>query len=344
MIKMGNYATELAEIKKGNFKSVYLFLGTESYFIQEAKETLLNYSMDEADKELNIGVYNMEEVPLGNALEDAESMPFFGDRRLVIIENPIFLTSEKTKNNIEHDLEWLEGYLNHPAESTILAIFAPYEKLDNRKKISKLMKKKATTVDVSPIGSNETRKYISDFIKNQGYKMDRNTIQFFFEKIEDDLSRGMQELQKLFLAAMENKVITKEMVNDLVAHTLEQNIFELVAYVLKKDTERAINIYQELLLQKEEPIKMNAILLGQFRLLLQVKILSKMGYQQPDMVKALKIHPYRVKLANQQVGKISEENLQDAYAGLVETEFNLKTGNGLREVQFELFMLKYAER
>lgn len=330
-------------MKKGEFSPLYLFLGKESYFIQEAKETLLSYSMEEADKELNVGIYNMEEVPLGNALEDAESMPFFGDRRLVIVENPYFLTAEKNKSNLEHDLEWLEEYLNHPSESTILAFFAPYDKLDNRKKISKALKKKARTVDVSALDSNETRKFLNDFIKNQGYQMERNTMQFFFEKIEDNLSRGIQELEKLFLAALEDKHITRKMVNDLVAPTLEQNIFELVTYVLKKDTRRALDIYRDLLLQKEEPIKINAILLAQFRLLLQVKLLAKLGYQQPDMAKALKIHPYRVKLANQQIRNLSETILQNAYTGLVETEWNLKTGTGLREIQFEMFMLKYAE-
>ncbi|UJF14964.1 DNA polymerase III subunit delta [Jeotgalibaca sp. MA1X17-3] len=340
---MRNYATEIAKMKKGEFSPVYLFLGKESYFNQEARETLLNFSMEEADKELNVGIYNMEEVPLGSALEDAESMPFFGERRLVIVENPYFLTGEKNKSNLDHDLEWLEGYLNHPSESTILVFFAPYEKLDNRKKISKTLKKKAMTVDVSALDSNETRKFLNGFIKNQGYQMERNTLQFFFEKIEDNLSRGMQELEKLFLAALEDKNITRKMVQDLVAHTLEQNIFELVTYVLKKDTERAIDIYRDLLLQKEEPIKINAILLGQFRLLLQVKVLAKLGYQQPDMAKVLKVHPYRVKLANQQVRNLSETILQNAYTGLVETERNLKTGAGLREVQFEMFMLKYAE-
>lgn len=337
-----SYATEIAKIKKGKFSPVYLFLGTEPFFIQEAKKTLFAAAMEEAEQELNTGVYNLEEVPLGNALEDAESMPFFGERRLVVIENPLFLTGEKAKNNLEHDINWLEAYLAHPSETTILAFFAPYEKLDNRKKISKLLQKKAVVVDVSPLDANGARNYLSDAIKNEGYSMDRNTLQFFFERIEDHLSRGMQELQKLYLAAEKDKKITRSIVEDLVPRNLEQNIFELVTYVLKKDTERSIRIYQDLLLQKEEPIKMNAILLGQFRLLLQVKLLMKMGYQQPDMVKILKIHPYRVKLASQQVRHLAEKSLLTAYTGLVETERNMKTGNGLKEVQFEIFMLKYA--
>ncbi|MDE1549588.1 DNA polymerase III subunit delta [Jeotgalibaca caeni] len=337
-----SYATELVKIRKGQFSPVYLFLGTESFFIQEAREALLRHSMDEGDQELNVGVYNLEEVPLDRALEDAESLPFFGERRLVIAENPQFLTGEKPKNNLEHDIGWLEAYVNQPADTTILTFFAPYEKLDNRKKISKLLQKKATIVDVSPLGATETRQYLSRYVKEEGFDMDRNTAQFFFERTEENLSKGIHELQKLFLAAMDTKKITKKMVEDLVPRNLEQNIFEIVTDVLNKNTQQAIQTYRDLILQKEEPIKINAILLGQFRLLLQVKLLAKKGYQQPDMAKVLKIHPYRIKLANQQIRNLSEEVLMRAYLGLVEAEKNMKTGNSLKEIQFELFMLQYA--
>lgn len=335
------YAQEIAKMKRGEFSPLYLVLGTEQHFIQEVKQTLLDYSMEEADQELNVGAYNMAEVTVGQALEDAESMPFFGERRLVIIENPVFFTGEKAKNNLEHDLDWLEGYLKQPSETTILAIFAPYDKLDNRKKISKLLQKQATTINVAPLPSQEARNYLNSHIKNEGYRMDRDTLQFFFERIEDNVTRGLQELPKLFLAA-EDKTITKTMVTDLVSRNLEQNVFELVTNVLKKNVAKSLQIYRDLLLQKEEPIKINAILLGQFRLLLQVKLLSKMGYQQPDIAKRLRVHPYRVKLAAQEVHKLSEKQLTQAYTGLVDAEYRMKTGLGVKEIQFELFLLKYA--
>lgn len=337
-----SYATEIANIKKGQFSSVYLLLGTESYFYEEARDALLRHVVPAEDHELNVGIYNMDEVPLKNALEDAESLPFFGERRLVIIDNPSFLTGERQKGNVEHDVTALEAYLENPSESTVLAIFAPYEKLDNRKKVSKLLKKQGTLIDIQPLEAEASRRFLSQMITNAGYQMDRQTIQFFFERIEDQLSKGVHELEKLFLSARDDKIITKRMIEDLVPRNLEQNIFEIVTYVMKRDAEKAISIYRDLLLQKEEPIKINAILLGQFRLLIQVFILAKKGYQQPDMAKVLKIHPYRVKLANQQIRKMDGTKLMQAYLGLVEIEEKMKTGDGMKEVQFELFMLKYA--
>jgi DNA polymerase-3 subunit delta len=148
-------------------------------------------------------------------------------------------------------------------------------------------------VDVSPLAEKEARKFLGDMIKNEGYQMNRDALELFYERIENQLSRGMRELPKLFLSGSEEKKITKQMVIDLIPRNLEQNIFELVTQVLNKNTYLAIQIYRDLLLQKEEPIKVNAILLGQFRLLLQVKLLSKNGYQQTDITKVLKVLPYR---------------------------------------------------
>ena len=153
-------------------------------------------------------------------------------------------------------------------------------------------------------------------------------------------SKGMDELQKLFLAAMDDKKITKRMVEDLVPRNLEQNIFDIVTYVLKKDVEKAIQTYRDLLLQKEEPIKINAILLGQFRLLIQVKLLAKKGYQQPDMTKVLNF----VKFMN--FGTKDESSCYNRSGNLqfstkVHFEFGIL---GLwKSREFDLWMKKYKK-
>ncbi|WP_054690657.1 hypothetical protein [Fructilactobacillus florum] len=73
--------------------------------------------------------------------------------------------------------------------------------------------------------------------------------------------------------------------------------FSLVNYLLRGETTQAISFYHELIEEGQEAIKLNAILEGQFRLLLQVSILSRQGRRQTEMATILKVHPYRVKLA-----------------------------------------------
>lgn len=342
VVEIMNYTAEMAKITKGQFSPVYLFLGMESYLADSAKQTLIQATLAEDERDLNFGIYDMEEVPVGVALDDAESVPFFGDKRLVIMDRPNFFTAEKSKQKIDHDLVWLENYLKNPPDFTILAFFAPYEKLDERKKITKLLKKTATVIEVNTLSEKEVRHFLKDTIANEGYTMTPEAFELFIQLTDAKLSTAMSELPKLLLFSSDTKQITKSAVNDLVAKSLEQNIFALVEYVLKRQTANALSLYQDLLLQKEDPIKINAILMTQFRLLLQVKFLEKKGYQQGDSAGMLKVHPYRVKLAIQQARKFSEKVLVSAFEGLVDAEYRLKTGQGDKEMQFELFILQFA--
>ncbi|MGX7418550.1 DNA polymerase III subunit delta [Carnobacterium gallinarum] len=337
-----NYATEMAKINKGQLAPVYLFLGTESYLAESARHDLIKAVLSEDEMDLNFGAYDMEEVPVGVALDDAESVPFFGDKRLVIMDRPTFFTAEKNKQKFEHDLVWLENYLTNPPDFTVLAFFAPYEKLDERKKITKLVKKVATVIEVNTLSEKEVRHFLKDLIANEGYQITPEAFELLIQLTDAKLSTAMSELPKLFLFGSDTKQITKPAVNELVAKSLEQNIFALVEYVLKKRVAEALTLYQDLLLQKEDPIKINAILMTQFRLLVQVKFLEKKGYQQGDIAGMLKVHPYRVKLAIQQARKFSEQTLITAFDGLVEAEYRLKTGQGNKEMQFELFVLQFS--
>ena len=124
--------------------------------------------------------------------------------------------------------------------------------------------------------------------------------------------------------------------------SLEHNVFDLTNQVLSGNSEHAIQLYEDLLLQGEETIKLNAILLTQIRLFLQTKILAKLGYQQANIAETLKVHPYRVKLALQQVRQFELARLEAIYDELVENDFRIKTGQMDKELLFQLFILKLA--
>ncbi|MGY3778193.1 DNA polymerase III subunit delta [Isobaculum melis] len=339
-----NFTKEMSKISQQQFSSVYLVLGTEAYLRDQAKASFLKNALSEDEIDLNFGSYDMNVTPLAAAIEDAASVPFFGDRRLVYIENPYFLTGERSKSKLEHDIEQLTSYLNDPPPYSVLVFFAPYEKLDERKKIVKQLKKVATIIETGALSEKDTRHFLRDYIQNEGYEISPEAFELLIQLTDANLSSAMGELPKLFLYVADTKKISKEMVTNLVPKTLEQNIFDLVPAVLNKQVEKALTIYRDLLLQKEEPIKIHAILSTHFRLMLQVRICIQKGYQQGDIASMLKIHPYRVKLAMQQVKKFDMNTLSTAFQGLVDAEYALKTGQGNREMQFELFVLKFADQ
>lgn len=333
---------ELMQIKKGNIAPVYLVVGTEQYLGDLFLETIKNQILEQEDDAMNFIKYDMEQTYLSVALEEANSMPFFGDRRVVQINHPYFLTGERSKSNLEHNVEELMTYINEPLESTVLVIFAFYEKLDSRKKVVKVLKKQAKVITIEPLKEHEIKEYVKNTIQESGYEITPEALESLLHLSQMNLSKIMGELDKLFLYTLSEKKITKPIVETLVPKSLEQNIFEMVEYVMKKNPAKALKLYQELILQGEETIKINAILLGHFRLMIQVKVMMNMGYQQNNMTDVLKIHPYRIKLAMQQVRNYDLKDLGLIYDELAENDLKIKTGKMEKDLLFELFILKQS--
>lgn len=335
---------EIKKINNGHIASVYLVLGTEQFLADRFKQALEKQVILTEDDELNAANFDMNEQLIGAAIDEANTIPFFGDKRMVGINNPYFLTGEKKKVSIEHDVTDLAAYLEEPSESTVLVFYAPYEKLDERKKIVKQLKKVATTIDVKTMGEPEVRKYVQQVIQNEGFDMTPEAFELFVRLTDMDLSKIMSELNKIMLYSSETKKITKPTIESLVPKTLEHNIFDMVNYVVAGDADSALTLYRDLLLQGEETIKINAILISQFRLLLQVKILVSAGYQQSNMQDVLKVHPYRLKLAQQQVRQFAEGDLKAMFTDLIDNDYKIKTGALSKELLFELFILKHGKR
>ena len=83
--------------------------------------------------------------------------------------------------------------------------------------------------------------------------------------------------------------------------------------------------------------------MAQLRLLLQTKFLIKIGYQQANIAETLKVHPYRVKLAMQEVRRFDEGLLIRLFDRLVELDYQIKTGQIDKELSFQLFVLQAGQ-
>lgn len=328
------------KIKQNKIDTVYLVLGTQDQLRQKAKQTLLTLIPPE-EQVMNVGSYDMEVTPLAVALDDASSAPFFGERRLVLINKPYFLTGETKSSKIQHDVDALQVYLEHPQPETVLVFLAPYEKLDGRKKVVKQLKKVAQEVDAGPLKEGPARQKIMNQIEQDGYQIQPVAMEELVQRTNADYSLMSAAVNKLELYSLTDKVISQDAVIGLVTQSLDQNVFDLVNAVLKRDQSQAIQHYSDLTAENEQPIKINAILVSQFRLLIQVKILAQSGTSQGVIASQLKVHPYRVKLAMQTVRQFNLAQLEQAYLGLIENETKLKTTSQSPQLLFELFMLQY---
>lgn len=319
---------------------IYVVLGLEQYQAKRGQK-MLEQSITDDEQVMNYASYDMTEIPLATALDDAMTVPFFGDRRVVVIENPLFLTGQKSATKIDHDVDSLMQYLDQPQPTTTLVFMAPYEKLDARKKVVKKLKQVAEIVDVSPMTESQVRQVVNEQLSGDGYRISASAMDELIHRTNAKLSTIMDNLQKLELFNLETKIVDEVAIDGLIEPTLDENVFDLIASVLAGKDQQAIEQYHDLIANEEQPLRINAALIGQIRVLLQTKLQVAQGLNQAEIASRLKIHPYRVKLAIQDVQKFSLDYLSGVYQGLFEIERQLKSSTRDPELLFELFVLKF---
>jgi len=328
------------KIKRKDFSFVYLLYGLESFLINETKYLLLQSLLNEEDEDFNLSTYDLEETPVELAIEDAETIPFFGDRKVIVLNNPFFLTAEKTKSKVEHNVKKLEEYLKQPSPFTTMIFIASYEKLDERKKITKQLKTAASILEAKKLNEQELKKWLKQRAAYNQVEINGDGLDMILSLAGTNLSLLTSEIDKMALYVQDSKLITKEIVEELVAKSLEQNIFSLVDKVISKKIHEALRIYYDLLKQNEEPLKILSIIANQFRLIYQVKALAQKGYGQQQMASVLKVHPFRVKLAAGQAQRFTEEELTKCIQLFAEGDYQLKTGSMPKNMVIEMILFQ----
>lgn len=337
---MGTYQTLHKKIKEKQIAPLYLFYGQEEFLIEETVSLLVNTVLTDEEKEMNLSVYDMSEVPIEVALEDAETLPFLGEKRVVIVKDPYFFTGQKDKNKIDHDLKKLEEYLQTPSPDAVVIFSGFYEKLDERKKIVKLFEKRGEIVHMPLLDEQALRAWVKNRVKNDKKEIEDRALDLLLLLVGPKLILLANEIDKVITYMGVEKKIDQAVIQNIVVRSLEQNVFALIDLIVKARTEEALAIYYDLLEQKEEPIKILALIAGQFRFIYQVKSLYTRGYGQKQTASYLKSHPFRVKLAAEQSARFTEQELEDIIKTLADVDYKMKTGKMDKKLLLELFILQ----
>lgn len=307
--------------------SIYLISSPDDYIINDK----LNKILKKEDKS-EIIYYDLEEVSIDKVIEELDTYNFFNNRKVVVCKNSYFLSSEKNKSNVEHNVELLEKYINNPNTDNLLILTC--NSLDGKKKIVKLLKEKAKVEILEEIN------IINEINKNKDdYKIDNQTINYLVDYLNHDNYRIINELNKLKLFKYDEKEITIKDIDCFVTKNIDDNIFLLGDYIINKDKKNALEIYNDLILKNEDPINIMMMVASKFRLLYQVKVLSKSIYSPDEIAKILGSHPYPVKLAKKVIYKYSEEELLNILYKLACLDYDIKSGNSYNNIGFELLIL-----
>lgn len=337
-----DYFTALKEIKQKKIQPIYLLYGTESYFIQNIVNHIKKQIAETDDQ--NVSMFDLEETPIEEVITDVETYPFFSETKLVIANHPIFLKAQPDKLPFEHKITALETYIKQPVDYTTLILIAPYEKLDERKKIVKQLKKEVTFVECNAIKEYEITKWIENLSKNLNIQIDSDAYSVIERESSTNLFLLQNEIEKMAMYVGANGVVTKQIAEELISKNLNSSAIRLIDAVIEQDLKKALAIYHDLVKMKEEPIAFIGLLAFQFRMLLRVKLLKNKGYGQQQLQKQIQAHPYVIKMALQREKRFGINQLKHIMIALADADAKMKQGTMEKNLTFELLLYQLIQR
>lgn len=318
------------DIKTGQFQSIYLLYGDENFLKKRYKNMLTEEIRGENDT-INYNYFEGDKINVAEVIDLAETMPFFADTRLIVLENSGFFSGKGLE---------LAEYLEEMPETTHI-IFVEAQ-IDKRAKLYKAVQKKGRAVELATQDTKTLVMWIGRLFKEEKKQIKETTVHLLIEKVGEDMFRLQSEVNKLIDYTLGRDVITPEDIEAVCVTQVKNRIFYMVDAVAEKKQKNALECYYDLLALKEPPMHILFLLTRHFRILYQIKSMENSYYTNNEMSQKCGVPPFTIKKYNGQAKHFRMEELRTIVEEAVETEASIKTGVLSDKLAVELFIVKYS--
>lgn len=319
-----------ADLKARSFAPIYLLYGEESYLKRQYKEKLKQALISEGDS-MNFSHYEGKDIRPGELIDLAETLPFFADRRLILVEN-----SGMFKNACEE----MADYLKEIAPTACLVFVE--DEVDKRGKMFKRAKSAGRVAEFSRQNEKILTQWILGRLKKEQKNITRDAMQQFLQETGDDMEQIAQELEKLLCYCLDKEAIEAADVKAVCVGQTTNQIFAMIDAIGQKDQKKALTLYYDLLALKEPPMRILFLIVRQFRILLLIQSLAGKGYDDQFIAAKAGIPEFALKKNRAQAKHFTARQLREALEDCAQMEEGVKTGNLNDRMAVELLIVRYS--
>lgn len=334
--------TAAKEIDSGQPRPVYVCYGTEQFRKTEFIHYLLERCVPPHLQELAVMRFDLSETPLDDVLDEAGTVPFMAERKVILASNATFLTGARDSGKVEHRVERLLDYLKSPSPTSVVVLTVDHDKLDERKKVVKALNSEGAVLAFEPLSADELLRWIKRRGEQAGIRFEQNALEALPMYAGTNLQVLAKEIEKLSLYVGRGGAVELDTLDRLVVRSAEQDVFMLIDHIVHLRKDKALTILHSLLKQKEEPVKIAMLMARQFRIILQTKALMQHGYPQQQIAAQIGLHPYAVKKAAEQARHYTFGQLENILVSLGNLDVHMKTGQVDKVLGLELFILQLS--
>lgn len=222
----------IKDIQNKKFEKIYFLHGEESFFIDEITKALIENVLEDSERDFNQAIMYGKDSEVLNVISEAKGYPMMSERKLVIIKEAQDLK----------DFDNLETYFENPSDRTVLVINYKHKTYDTRKKIAKVVAKNGLIFKSEKVKEYQLAEWISNYVKSVGYGITSKASILLSEFLGNDLSRIINELEKLFLLLEKGTDINDIHIEENIGISKDYNPFELTNAISVRDVPKAFKI------------------------------------------------------------------------------------------------------
>ena len=313
------------DIESGKFERIYLISGDEPYLIKYYKDKLKNAIIPEKES-LNYAYYDNVSDNIEKIKDFVNTMPFFSDRRLVIIEKA---------SVFKKDTGLADFVPLIPDTSTVVICD---EEIDKRSKLYKAIQKNGAVMELKKLNMQDLKVFIVSRIKKADKGITEKDCEYLIESIGDDLYTVVNEVDKCIAFAGDSKAVDRRTIDSVCSMQIENKIFEMVDAILQHKASIAYRLYGDLLSLHENSFGMMAVIRNNYNKLLIVKEMMDNGRPMGEIMSITRMADWQVRKNMQKIKNYSSERLVAAIKVIVDTEYSIKTGNIGEQTGIEIML------
>lgn len=266
--------------------NLYLIVGEDQELVNFYLNKIMNEIGLDEDKKIN---YDMNTSSISDILDEVSMISLFSSEKVVIGYN--FDISKISDN----DRDYLIRYLNNNSSNDRYIILIA-GKVDGRSKDYKIFKDKFKIIDLLQVDNDkDIYKYIEDYIKDRGYKIDKYNLDYLVELLGNDINNINNEIDKIILYLSDDKVISREVIDKLVSDNIDNIMYEFTNAVLDRDYEKISKMYNDFKIENVGYDYLIGSLGNALRGALVIKILYNQGNSNSEIAKFIGKKEFYVK-------------------------------------------------
>lgn len=303
------------DIRTGNFKRIYLLYGEEDYLVRMYRENIMNAALGGDTTGMNYNAFKGAGQDVPTIREIIMTMPFFADRRVVMLDDTGLFGADSGFAEILPDIP----------DSTV--VIMSESKVDKRSKLFKDIKKYGYECEFTALKPEETAQFVASRLGKAGKKITREDCQYFVDNVGGDMYNVVSETEKLVSYVGERDVVARQDIDAVCVMQVENRIFDLVDALVHGRRGQALKIYFDLIALRESPIGILRFMQRQYMKLSAIQELYAKGMSDAEVASAMHMADWLARKNRQQIRGVSTASLKNAVRMCTEAEVDFKSGN-----------------